>query len=508
MKPMDKRYLSFKVTALKWIGPLIIGMAMAVLIGCPAVGPDYVRPETEVPDNWHTNMDDGLQPAPVPVTTLANWWTTLHDPLLSSLVERALAGNIDLQTAQARVREARARRGISRAGYFPTLDAGGSYTKSRSSESSGLGQENELYSAGFDAGWELDIFGGVRRSVEAADADLAASQEDMNSVLVSLLAETALNYIDVRTLQARIGVAEANAKAQAETYQLTRSRFRAGLTDELAVQGASYTLAGTRAQIPTLKTGLEGAMNRLAVILGETPGAVHEELAKQSPIPVPPLSVAVGVPAETLRNRPDIRRAERQLAAQTARIGVAKSELYPKFSLFGTLGYEALSSSDLFDSGSLAWGFGPQISWRLFSGGAVRQNIEVQSARQEQSLKNYQSTVLSALEEAENALTAYISEQVRRDYLIKAVDAATQAFQLARDQYQAGLVDFSVVLIAQLSMLSYADQLAQSEGTVTTNLIRIYKSLGGGWASLLKDESATSGTEPAEQHGKSEPSGQ
>jgi NodT family efflux transporter outer membrane factor (OMF) lipoprotein len=452
-----------------------------LLTGCPAVGPEYVKPDLDVPPDWHSPVVDGLTSKPVPPDTLARWWNALNDPALSSLMVRAVDGNPDLKTAQARVREARARRGISRAGYFPILDASASASKNRTSEASGASSEFELYAAGFDAGWELDIFGGQRRSVEAAEADLSASQEALNHTMISLLAEVALNYMDVRALQARISVAEENAAAQNETFELTRSRFAAGLIDELAVQGARYSLAGTRAQIPTLKTALEGAKNRLAVLLGETPGALHRLLADRAPIPVPPLALAIGVPADTLRQRPDVRRAERALAAQTARIGVAKAELYPRFRLFGALGYEALSTDDFFSSGNLAWRFGPGISWRLFDGGAVRQNIEVQSARQEQSLSEYQTTVLRALEEAENALTAYVNEQNRRENLIVARDAAERAFTLARDQYRAGLVPFSDVLIAQRALLSFEDQLAQSDGQVTTNLVRVYKSLGGGW---------------------------
>ncbi|MFZ1985727.1 MAG: TolC family protein, partial [Desulfatitalea sp.] len=262
------------------------------------------------------------------------------------------------------------------------------------------------------------------------------------------------------------------------------SRYEAGLSDELAVESARYTLASTQAQIPTLRTGLESAMNRLAMLLGTPPGSVHAELTPVAPIPIPPIGVAVGVPAETLRHRPDVRQAERQLAAQTARIGVAKADLYPKFSLMGAIGYESLSSGDLLKSGSQTWRYGPGIQWRLFDGGAIRRNIEVQSALQEQALKHYQATVLGALEEAENALTAYVGEQLRRDALVVATQAASQAFQLSRNQYEAGLVDFSVVLIAQRSLLSLEDQRAESEGAVTTNLVRIYKALGGGWAPL------------------------
>jgi NodT family efflux transporter outer membrane factor (OMF) lipoprotein len=462
------------------------------------VGPDYTQPELAPPDAWHAALDDGLRPASVPPETLARWWTALNDPLLTDIMERAVRGNLDLQTAQARVREARARRGISQAAYFPAVDASGAYTKARTSESTTpFGErDSELYTAGLDAGWEIDVFGGVRRSVEAADADLAASQEELNSVLVSLLAETALNYVDVRSLQSRLAVADANVKVLEETYQLTQSRFKAGLTDELAVQGALYILDGTRSQIPVLKTKLEAAMNRMATLLGEYPGALHAELTPKMPVPVPPKNVAVGVPAETLRNRPDVRQAERQLAAQTARIGVAKADLYPRFSLVGTIGYNSRESDELFEGDNLGWAWGPNISWPIFRGGAILRNIDVQEARQEQALKQYQATVLGALEEAESAMAAYIGEQQRRDSLITATQAASQAFTLARNQYEAGLVDFSVVLIAQQSMLSYEDQLAQSEGTVNTNLVRLYKSLGGGWTAQNGTAQAAAGVQP------------
>ncbi len=292
---------------------------------------------------WHSELKGGLISEEMNPQTLAAWWTILNDQELSSLIDRAVSGNLDLKKARARIREARARRGIAKADLFPTLDATGSATWSRTSKDTGSGKTNDLYSANFDAGWELDIFGGLRRSVEAAEADLQASEEDLRDVLVSLLAEVALNYIDVRTSQVQISVAEANLEAQSETYQLTQWRYEAGLSDELAVQQARYSLENTRSLIPTLRTGLEEAMNRIAVLLGEQPGKVHSELEKREPIPVTPLNVAVGVPADLLRRRPDVRQAERELAAQTARIGVATADLYPKLTLSGSIGLEALS---------------------------------------------------------------------------------------------------------------------------------------------------------------------
>lgn len=452
------------------------------LCGCSAVGPDYVKPEIELPPIWHSELQDGLTDAAIDPLTLAQWWSTLEDPALSSLMERAVRGNLDLKNARARVREARALRGINRAGLFPFIDATGSAVKSRTSENSrDGGTESELYSVGFDAGWELDVFGGVRRSVEAAEANLEASWENLNDVLVSLLAEVALNYMEVRTFQARFAVAEANIAAQAETFAYTSSRFEAGLSNELPVQQALTNLEATRSQIPSLRTGLAAATNRLSVLLGEQPGAVNRELAEPRPIPVPPLTVAVGVPADTLLQRPDVRRFERLLAGQTARIGVATADLYPRFFLTGTIGLESLSAGDLFNSASRTWLFGPSVLWNVFDAGAARQRIEFQSALREQVLNDYGSRILLALEEVENDLVAYAQEQLRRESLKAATAAAQRAVLLAQDQYAAGLVDFNNVLVAQRSLLTLQDELARSEGTVTSNLVRLYKALGGGW---------------------------
>jgi NodT family efflux transporter outer membrane factor (OMF) lipoprotein len=416
---------------------------------------------------------------------LARWWTTLKDLTLSRLVNMAVAGNLSLKEAKARVREARARRAISKAAQFPTLDATGSASHSRSSGRTGGDRTVDLYRLGFDASWELDLFGGVRRSVEAAEADLEATQEALSDALVSLLAEVALNYIDVRSFQTRISVAEANLNAQEETCNITRWRYQAGLTTQLDVEQATYNLEQTRSQLPSLRTSLEQAKNRIAVLLGERPGALDSELEEHKPIPVTPLEVAVGVPADVLRRRPDVRKAERELAAQTARIGVAAADLYPKFSLAGSIGLEALSTGKALDRDSFRTSsIAPGITWPIFKAGAIISNIEVQSALQEQKLIRYRATVLTALEEVENALTAYAHQQLRRKSLKEASQAARRAVGLAQDQYSSGIVDFQLVLDAQRSLFSIEDQLAQSEREVTANLIALYKALGGGWTSL------------------------
>ncbi len=455
------------------------------LMGCTPVGPNYTEPEKAVSLNWHTKLRGGLVSEEMKPEFLASWWTTLNDIKLSNLVNRAVAGNLDVKQAQSRIVEARARRGIDKADLFPTLNFSGSDTWTRTSKATGTGETTELYSAGFDSGWEIDIFGGIRRSIEASDADLQASQEDLHDVLVSLIGEVALNYVEVRTYQARLAAVNENINAQNETYQLIQWRSQAGLSDELALQQALYNLESSRSEIPALQTGLEESMNRIAVLLGEEPGKVHEELENSAPIPVSSPQIAVGVPAEMIRRRPDIRIAERELAAQTARVGVAAADLYPKFSLSGSIGVEAVLFSkfktNIGNSNNWILSGGPGVSWAIFDGGAIRQNIKVQSALQEQALLQYESSILSAIEEVENALVSYANEQNRMDNLSKATEAAQKAVELAKQEYEAGLIDFSNVLDAQRSLLSFQDQLAQSKGTVTSNLIRVYKALGGGW---------------------------
>ena len=468
--------LSYSVTI------LLLIIAVLALSGCAAVGPDYIPVKPKASGKWSTELKGGLNAGLPEPGAMAYWWKVLDDPKLSSLTERAVSGNFDLQTARARIREARARRGISRSYFFPTLDGGASADKHRDRK----GREDELYTVEFDSGWELDVFGGIRRAVEADTAEVEAAQENLHDVLVSLLAEVALNYIDVRTYQNGLTVIEANLKAQQETYDLNDSRFQAGIIDELAVQQSLYNLERTRSQIPVIQTRLEAAKNRLAVLLGQAPGTVHAELAARKPIPAPPVQLAIGVPAEALRQRPDIRRAERRLAAQTARVGVATADLYPRFRLNGSIGLESLSTGNFFTAANRIWDFGPSISWKIFHGNAIRQNIEIHSALQEQALTEYELTVLQAREEIENVLVAYANQQRRYQSLLAATKAALKADQLAQDQYQVGLVDFNNVLDAQRSLLLLQDQLTLSEGSVTTNLVRLYKALGGGWQTLSR----------------------
>jgi NodT family efflux transporter outer membrane factor (OMF) lipoprotein len=470
--------------ALKINKYIILIFILPTFSGCVTVGPDYQRPEVALPGAWNQKSSPGAVTASLDVRALANWWSTLNDPVLSSLIDRAIKGNLDLRKAKARVREARAQRGISVAGQFPSVDARAAASWSRNSESTGTGTTQDLYSAGFDATWELDLFGGKRRSVEASQGDLEASEEDLRDVLVTLISETAQNYVDVRAYQTRLAIAEANRDAQQETYQITQWRFEAGLTTKLDEEQARYNLEQTRSQIPTLEIGLEKAKNRLALLLGKHPGILEAELSERKPLPAATLEIAIGVPADVLRNRPDVRNAERKLAAQTARIGAATAELYPKVTLTGSIGVETLSAEKLFSAGNHTFGIGPAITWNIFDAGSIRKNIEVQNALQEQTLIKYEAAILSALEEVNNTLAAYAREQSRRQALFEAVQAATRAVELANSRYESGLIDFSVVLDAQRSLLTFQDTLASSEASVLTDLISLYKALGGGWTPM------------------------
>ena len=473
------------------LGPFLflpILSALLLVAGCAAVGPDYSTPEPDAPTAWQTSVPGGGDAAFPEAERLAQWWTNLDDPFLSDLIDMAVDESLSVKQALSRLRESRARLGMSAAAQFPTLDLSTDATWSRS----GTDAVRESYSGSFDAGWELDLFGGIRRTKEAGLADLQAEMANLADVLVSLTAEIGLNYIDVRTYQERLAVAKANLASQRETYELIHGRYAVGLSNELALQQARYNLESTRSRIPGLVTGGAAALNRLAVLTGKPPGKLHDMLIEPHPIPVAPITIAVGIPAETLQRRPDIRKVERELAAQTARIGVAEAERYPKIRLSGSIGLETSHLADLFDGASLFWNHGPRISWNVFDAGAIRNAITVQETLQEQALIAYETAVLEALEEVENAMTAFAQEQLRRSRLTDAVEAAQLAEKLSRDKYAAGLINFSDVLDVQRTLLSFQDQLAESNGTVTANLIRLYKALGGGWSPSMLEEGTSS----------------
>lgn len=452
-------------------------------VGC-TVGPNYRRPDLPVPLAWNGAQQSGVDTR---AAELTRWWTSFNDPLLNSLVVRAVQSNLDLRLAEARIREARASRGVTAAGAWPTINTSGSYTRSRTSEnalsslSPGGDLEHDLFKTGFDASWEIDLFGGVRRSVEAADANIEASVEDRRATLVTLLGDVAKNYIDLRGFQRRLAVARANLKSQQEILGLTKVRFQAGLASDLDVAQAEAQVATTTAQIPTLEGSLKQAAHRLGVLLGLEPGALWGELSNEAAIPSLPSEVLVGLPSELLRRRPDIRRAERQLAAATAQIGAAMADLFPKFSLTGAVGVQSISASDWLTRGSRFWSVGPTITWSIFDAGKIRANIEVRNAQQEQALTQYEKTILTALEEVENSLVNYSREQARHQYLAESVAANRRAVEMANELYIRGLQDFLNVLDTQRSLFTSENDLAQSEATMASNLVALYKALGGGW---------------------------
>ena len=462
---------------------LISALLTAVLAGC-TVGPNYQPPKPAAPTQWHEPLGGGETNATV---AAADWWRAFHDPELDSLMARAATTNLDLRLAEARVREARAARAVAGAGKWPTLDANGSYSRVRYSQNGplpfppGVPLDYDVFQTGFDAAWELDVFGGVRRQTEAANANLVAVEYGREFVRVSLYAEVARNYLEVRALQDRLRITQENIKAQTDALSLTQDRFRNGLTSDLDVQQAASLLATTRAQVPALNSQLQAAMHSLDVLLAQTPGALQAELSAVAPVPPVPPAVPVGLPSDLLQRRPDVWQAERLLAAATADIGVATADLFPKFSLTGSAGLQSITASDWFEPGSRFWSAGPTVQWRVFDAGRIRANIRVQNARQEQALVRYEQTTLNAFKEVEDALVAYANEQVRHRSLADAVTADREAVHLANQLYGNGLASFLNVLDAERSLYQSEDQLAQSERDVSLNLVTLYKALGGGW---------------------------
>jgi NodT family efflux transporter outer membrane factor (OMF) lipoprotein len=448
------------------------------------VGPAYHPPAAPAAAAWSAPLAGGETNSPA---SLAAWWKTFHDDELDSLITRAAQSNLDLRLAQARVWEARAAGEIASADLRPRLNASTSYARERVSKNGfppfppGTPLEADVYQAGFDAAWELDVFGGARRAVEAARAGIASAEYGRRTALVSLLGEVARNYVEARAFQRRLAIARQNIRAAQEVLALARDRFKWGLTGELDVQQATAFLETTEAQVPALETGFKTGAHRLAVLLSQPPGALLAELSADTPIPVAPPEVPVGLPSDLLRRRPDIQQAERELAAATARIGVAAADLYPKFSLTGDVGLQGISAGDWFSAGSRFWSVGPTVKWKIFDAGRIRANIKVQNARQEQALAQYERTVLASFEDVENALTAYAKEQTRGRSLAGAVQANQQALEIASQLYQKGLADFLRVLEAQRSLYESQDAFAQSQRAVALNLIALYKALGGGW---------------------------
>ena len=497
----------------------------AWLAAC-SVGPNWSAPKLFAPNGWsHAASSPGAGTKPASVPALApidpDWWNILHDAELTALEQRVTAANLNVRIASLRLAESRAQRRITGADQLPTATGSGSYTgekisgkgvigifggggggsggsfTSTASAANGTSGRSgaipsgitgassipsfSLWQYGFDASWELDLWGRVRREVESADANVEASADSRRGVVLSVVAEVARDYVELRGTQEQLRITQANIRTARESLDLTQARFKGGLTTELDVANAAAQLANTQAQVPQLEQTQDSQINALSFLLGEGPQALRAELIKPGTVPPVPPSVPVGVPSELARRRPDIRQAEDQLHAATADIGVAIGDFYPKVTLDGSVGLQALRFKDLANWNAHQYGLGPSISVPLFEGGRLRATLELRKTEQQEAALTYQQTVLQAWHDVDNALTAYAAEQRRRSALAVSVAENRHALDLSRQRYQQGVADFLNVLDAERSLLAAEQQLADSTTTVSANLVQLYKALGGGW---------------------------
>lgn len=494
---------------------LAVMAAVVVLAGCTSthqwwhngwkVGPNYGRPVADAADAWIDSEDDRVKTEP---TDYSYWWTTFHDPTLDRLIDTAYRQNLPLQIAGLRVLEARAQRGIAAGNLFaqPQRVLGG-YNRNKLSATEfpfgdfPIKRHYDLWNVGFDASWELDIWGRLRRGIESADANLDAQIENYDDVLVILQAEVAAAYIQMRTLEQRIELARQNIRIQQDSLAIIQQRFEAGVVGEIDVRQAKAVLAATESLIPTLQENHRKVQNGLCILMGVPPRDLTGELDSPGTIPVAPAEVVVGIPADLLRRRPDVRRAERQAAAQSARIGMATAELYPQFALSGTIALRSEELANLFDWHSLAGLVGPGIRWNILNYGRIRNGIRVEDARFQQAVVAYQNAVLLANKEVEDAIVSYLREQARVKSLQQAATETKRALELGLMQYSQGLIDYQRVLDSQRALVLQQDTLAESQGKVATNLVAVYKAVGGGWrmryAAGQADSSPASNESPA-----------
>ena len=486
-----------------WVLPLL-------LAGC-TVGPDFEQPSVWSPASWFSRAKPvarvASEPVPAPVDTA--WWTAFHDPVLTGLIDRAATANLDVRTATARVAQARAQRGVSTAAEYPQINGNSSATRQRLSRNgaasvfgggapgaaaNGLGGSQggaipsrggipafDLFQGGLDASWELDLWGRVRRSIESADAQLMASEEARRAALISTTAEVARSYLALRNTQAQLAIARANLATARESAGLTDARSRGGLATDLDVATARSQQENTAAALPLLEQQEAQGVNAIGLLLALPPAALAAELLPPRPVPPVPPTVPVGLPSELARRRPDIRQAEAQLHAATADIGVAEADFYPRITLTGSVSLQSSQIKSLFNAASGAYAFGPSLTIPIFDGARIRRTVELRQAQQQEAAIQYQRVVLQAFTEVDNALVAYAAEQRRRVSLQAQATQARRALGLAQSRYRQGVSDFLEVLTAQRTVLAAEQQLADSQATVSENLVALYKALGGGW---------------------------
>jgi NodT family efflux transporter outer membrane factor (OMF) lipoprotein len=498
---------------------LLAGLVAAAMTGC-TVGPDFRQPDWTSPASWFAGPKEAVKP---PRSVLVaepvdpDWWTLFHDPVLTGLERRVAAENLDVQAAGIRLAESRAQLGVARASEFPTLNGNGSYTREQASnngffsiapnatgraangafgsttggiQTRGL-RSFDIWQGGFDASWEVDFWGRIKRSVESASASAEAADEARRSALTSSLAEVARDYVQLRGVQTQLQIARNNVHTARQSLNLTQQRAAGGVTTDLDVANASAQLRTTLSQIPTLEQQEAQLINALSLLLGQPPNALRAELQTAKPVPPVPPRVPVGLPSELARRRPDIRQAEAQLHATTADIGVAEANFYPSLKLTGSFGLQSLQLSHVFDLNSKQYAVGPGLTIPIFEGGQLRSTLQLRQALQQEAAINFQKTVLQAWHDVDNALTAYQAEQSRRDELTQAVIENQRALGLAQSRYQQGVADFLTVLDAERSLLGAQLQLADSTTTVSSNLVALYKALGGGWETDMPMERRT-----------------
>ena len=450
------------------------------LVSCKAVGPDYEgAPELEVPENWENQLNNEFIEASASQT---QWWTLFNDPVLNDLISRAAVDNLDAKISLARVEVARANLGIAEGAKLPALDGLGDVSEKSKSKSVSGDKDTDIYSSiGLDISWEIDIFGYLRRSIEAADAQLDRSVERYRDVMVILYAEIANNYVALRTAQERLQYALENVKSQKDTLRIVNARYEAELVSEVDLLQSEQNLAAAQSNIPLFHARINELSNSLAILLGKNPGTLNSELKQSFGIPHVPEKTVVQVPREILRQRPDIREAERLLAQETAEVGIATAEEYPRFNLNGTFGYDSKEFDNQFSSDSRYWSFGPNFRWNIFDGGATQAAIEVQDAQVEEARVNYEKRVLRAFEEVENAIKSYKEEKQRNASLNVSVSAAKKVNKITLARYTSGLIDFQEVQDAERVIFFQEDDLAKSNGNLVQFIIQLYKAMGGGW---------------------------
>jgi outer membrane protein, multidrug efflux system len=468
--------------------PIILNLLVAaVFCGC-TVGPNYKRPDLPVREQWTHSA--ATQPSVADQSTPpAQWWMTLNDPTLNSLVYRASQGNLSVSIAMYRIAEARAQRGVAASQMFPAVAADGSYSYNHNAGPlfPAVTKDYQFYAAGFDAIWEADVFGGIRRSVEAAEYDLEAQQDAERGAVVSLVSEVARNYVELRTVQQRIIIANANIQTQSDTLDLAKRLNTAGIVSDLDVTRAQAELMQTRSAIPVLEIQEKVSIHQLSILLGDPPQTLEMELDPPGPIPAPPPHVPIGLPSQLLRRRPDVRLVERQLAAATAQIGVAEADLYPQFTITGDFGVGAEDFGKMFNWSSRYVSVGPAVRWQIFEGGRILANIDAKKAIRRELLDQYKLTILTALRESADALVGFNRRQEQLNLLTQSVDSNRQSVRIASERYASGTVDYQSLLDTERSLLQAEDTAIVGQGDITLNMISLYKAIGGGWEQFEQD---------------------